>query len=72
MKEAMGGKKDKKMSTIYYDNLNMKDYVEDRKPLHGQGHLGGEEPHAPGGRQLPGAHEVRGHGDGGARRVPWR
>ena len=23
----MGGKKDKKMSTIYYDNLNMKDYV---------------------------------------------
>ena len=28
---------------------------EDGQPLLGQDHLGGEEPHAPGGRELPGA-----------------
>ena len=34
---------------------------EDGQPLHGQDDLGGEEPHAAGGRELPRAHEVRRH-----------
>ena len=58
MKEAMEGKKEKKMQKMYYNNLKMKEYMRTGNPLQGQGHLGGGEPQALGSGELSGAHDV--------------